>query len=257
MAKKATGVMDKLGDVVGEGVKSVTGKVDDVLDKVNKQIGTIEESCNKSLRSFDDAADVNGTMAENITKFQGLVNGTIGKYLKLYASFSDKLTGTFDSASSTLKLAGQGDLADDLNASISSAMDKLASLSEAGQEVMSKAAETSEEKASEEIPKVKSAIQASVGTANDFAVALIDSFRKVSDQLLELMESKVPKEAQDAVRKPLAEMIKKAQVTAEKLKKALTMTSDGLDRSADTVSQSLGSPGFFGKIKDFFGNLFR
>lgn len=255
--KKASGALSKLGNVAEKGVEAITTKVESVLDDVDGQLGKVETACNNSFKAFDKAASANGTMSENITKLQGLVNGTMGDFLKLFASFNDKLTGAIDTASSSLKLAGQADLADELNTSVSAAVGKLRSVSDAGKAVVSNTAEASAEKASEQIPKVKAAIQSLSGKASEFATQLVDSFRKTSDQLLEFAKSKLPKEGQKALGKPLAKMIEKAQATAEKFKKAVEITSGELGRSADTVAQTLSSPGFFGHVKDFFSHLFR
>eukprot|EP00930_Biecheleria_cincta_P069739 TRINITY_DN57445_c0_g1_i1.p1 TRINITY_DN57445_c0_g1~~TRINITY_DN57445_c0_g1_i1.p1 ORF type:complete len:319 (-),score=75.56 TRINITY_DN57445_c0_g1_i1:548-1504(-) len=258
--KKASGALTKVGDVAEIGVKTIAATVDGVLSDVNGQLGKIEAFCNASFKAFDMAASVNGTVSDNITKFERLVNDTIGNFLKLFASFKDNLTEAVDTASSTLELAGQGDLAEKLNTSMSAAVSQLSSLADVGQAVVSKAVETSAEKASEQIPNVKTAIQNLVGATGEFATKLIDSFREASDQLLKFVKSKVPKESQEALGKPLAEMLEKARFTAERLKKTVALTSEGLDRSADTVAmsaQSLSSRGFFGKLEDFFVHLFR
>eukprot|EP00440_Ansanella_granifera_P001318 gb/GFBE01001419.1/.p1 GENE.gb/GFBE01001419.1/~~gb/GFBE01001419.1/.p1 ORF type:complete len:332 (+),score=90.92 gb/GFBE01001419.1/:1-996(+) len=251
-------VQGRLSEVISKGLNVATSTVEQTLQSVDQEVDALMQTCNATFDKFQAAADINGSLGDNITRFQELLNATLGQAITTFQSVNDKVHGVQSTMEMLLQKLGQSDLAETLNSSIATASSRMSSLTESMEMALSDAAVVTESQAIEVLDKVNSALAAGSESASGFANSLQDSLKDFADGLKKLIAEKLPEDKQAIVSQPLDKILEKASASCEKLKGAVTSLASEVQESSKIVTGSVkavGQKGFWGHIGDFFSGL--
>eukprot|EP00440_Ansanella_granifera_P045775 gb/GFBE01049586.1/.p1 GENE.gb/GFBE01049586.1/~~gb/GFBE01049586.1/.p1 ORF type:complete len:319 (+),score=101.16 gb/GFBE01049586.1/:1-957(+) len=256
----ANDVQDQLSAVLKQGLSTATSSVKTALQTVDDKVDALTEACNVTFAEFKAAADINGSLGDNITKFQKLLNSTVGKAVPVYEGINNDVSAVLSTMMTLLDKLGQGDLSESMNVTMTRATTKMHSLSDSAKAALSDTASLAESEVVGTLEKVNTAMEAGAGLASEFADSLESSMKDFTDGLKKEIAQKLPQDQQETLTEPLDSLLQMAFATFEKLKRALAGLASDVEESSKTVTESVeavASKGFFGHIKDFFSGLFR
>jgi len=257
-------VVDKVADFANKGVEQVTDKLGTVLGEADKGVLEMAKKCNASLKAFDDAADLNASVGENITRLKTLVGSTLGKLGPLYDSTSKQVSSGFDTAKTLLKPIGLDDEAEKLGKCAESAADHLSTLKEKAAAALGELQEVTEDTLDPALDKMTTQLEDAKSTAADFAGKFDETFSDFVASFTKAVTGKLPAGQQETlgakIESAAKSMTDKVHLLSVHLQSMVEDVSAGAAKSAQSIRKDVKevtSPGFFGSIGNFFKNLFR
>ncbi|CAJ1377154.1 unnamed protein product [Effrenium voratum] len=249
---------NQLGGVFGKGLKTVTGKLDGALNIANSKVLMAVAKTNSALvRDFELGANANGSISQNLTKFKALLNKTTGSLMPTFTAVTQQVTGALSAAQSTLGTLGkQEDLVKKLDSCVQTANQKVASMKMKAEEVAGDFAPAAEDKLEDALAGMDSKLEALQEETTSFTQDFDVNFKGFASDLTGAAQDEFM--GADAAME-IGNVTEKVEMLLMNFQSMVGNATSGLKTCGSSVDTAMhkASKGFFGKIGDVFGHIFR